>query len=799
MLITVIQNPALSKVFSLKDGKLEKKSAANLAVHNAIVVDATLEMVGHAVNAGNCTVILGYPPNTQHLQNVKLLSKKIFKELHGDQSQPIWHEGLLTCTRTKEVMQQAPFIVMDFDINAYVPNEFRSLTPQQYIQLLATVFTFFATAGYVANYSCSAGIYDANGLELKPLCGFHIYFKVKDANDIERFLNALWVRLILAGIYWNHPLENGAIRVETLFDKVANSRERLVFEVLPILHDNLVRHAPAPIIVDGNELDTASFPDLTADELRQYQELTGNSGQLASKSTSPAILHSHAFRDYDNTTLTPETVLTQSNGNTITVKDFYESDQERLPIYAIGRVDNNPSAFIAKHQNIKGVVFVRDSALRKTYFCTVQEQTKRFANADLTLETYQFFFALHGIRVIYDVIKKDITVNIPNVTFLPENEKNAVIAVLLSLMAREGLKGSDSRLSKYITAIADINNVNPVKTWITSKKWDGVDRFKALCDCLVTSKKYDQFKVVALMRWLIGCVASAMSRDGVKNEIIFVLCGPQGVGKTSFFLSLVPENSEWIRDGVSLNPQDKDSVKQVVSYWIIELGEIDATFKKADIAALKAFCSMRSDELRLPYAPSFSKYPRRTAFCASVNTSNYLVDDTGNRRFSTIEVTEIKHHNLDIQQLWAQIYELYESGEKWWYTPDEAAMQADINSEHQVIEPLEEMLETIFDFKKPANALLTPTEVMQKLGYQKPSRSEVTKLGGILKQKKLEKVSKKYKMPPLKDVWQNAQVTAFSSHVLPSIPTEQSHELSIDYNQDTFNGHTPPCPFKNMD
>ena len=36
-------------------------------------------------------------------------------------------------------------------------------------------------------------------------------------------------------------------------------------------------------------------------------------------------------------------------------------------------------------------------------------------------------------------------------------------------------------------------------------------------------------------------------------------------------------------EGATLNPADKDSVKQAVSHWIVELGELESTFKKSDI------------------------------------------------------------------------------------------------------------------------------------------------------------------------------------------------------------------------
>ena len=65
---------------------------------------------------------------------------------------------------------------------------------------------------------------------------------------------------------------------------------------------------------------------------------------------------------------------------------------------------------------------------------------------------------------------------------------------------------------------------------------------------------------------------------------------------------------------MALDPEDKDSLKRVISHWIIELGELEATFKKADINKLKSYITSPVDVVRLPWARKFSDFPRRTIF-----------------------------------------------------------------------------------------------------------------------------------------------------------------------------------------
>ena len=172
-----------------------------------------------------------------------------------------------------------------------------------------------------------------------------------------------------------------------------------------------------------------------------------------------------------------------------------------------------------------------------------------------------------------------------------------------------------------------------------------------------------------------------------------------------------------------LNPTDKDSVKRAVSHWIVELGEIESTFKKADIDQLKAFITSKNDELRLPYDRASTTYQRRTAFYASVNAREFLTDTSGNRRFWVIPVKRINfNHGIDMQQLWAEVKEtLYVPGQKnWFLTPDERKMLDRSNEDYRTQSSVEDLVlqHVIFDSKdtKPVQM----TKLLRDLGIANP-------------------------------------------------------------------------------
>ena len=759
-LMTAIVDPQLCKEFFYKNNKLDKSSRVTKSEYSAIAVTADLEMVYSACEHGQITLILGQLPDIAENDGVQLLSRKRYLADFGDVNQMLHRDeisGQWVATRTKDNFEPALILLIDHDVNDATPEIFKNLSHEGLIRLLAQVMPEFATAGYVLNYGSSAGLIAPDGSPLTGLGSFHLYFEVDDADDIQRFKEVLAARCVLAGMFWHRTFADGRKTIETIFDLKAISRERLCYEAKPILHDGLTRQGVAPAHVDGGVLDTRLLPDLTSEELAELAAMTGAPKATVSKlrpgSSIIGVTRSEAE-------LKLETEIVFADGTKTTVKSFMESGLDKAPCFAPFRDDHNASAFIARHSEKADVVFVHDTGRAITYFfkpVDIEDKTDDlpFKGEPATLESMAEFLGMHGVEVRYNLIKKDLEIVVPNCDFSPDNIKNASLAVVESLAAGSGLAISGNKLRSYLLTIGDMKRFNPVLNWIKSKPWDGVDRMAALAGKLTVEVGQEAYRDIVLKRWSLGAVAVIAIERGVKNELVLVLSGEQGIGKTSFFKSLAP--AEFVLDGHLLNPSDKDTVKLAISHWLVELGELDATFRKSDIAALKAFLSKDRDELRLPYAPATSVFPRRTAFCASVNEDNFLVDHTGNRRYAALEILKIDRSIVvDTQQYWAQVFDLYSSGEQHWLTEAEAAMQTVSNAQFEVESPLKDKILAAYDFE---NAIglgpeLTASGVLLDIGIQNPTPSDATKAGIILKKLGLKSVKKGggkvYKMPAKK-------------------------------------------------
>jgi putative DNA primase/helicase len=345
----------------------------------------------------------------------------------------------------------------------------------------------------------------------------------------------------------------------------------------------------------------------------------------------------------------------------------------------------------------------------------VRGSTGRYLN---TKDNIAGVLTVNGISCVYNVIKKRMEIDIPNTKFIADMKEEASLIEIEHRCIQMGIPFSKVRDYLKVLAI----EWNPVKAWMESRKWDGRSRLQEFLDT-IGSPENEKLKEMLMKKWLISCCAAACEESGVALEGILVFQGAQGLGKTLWFKRLANYDDGWLLEGALLNPSDKDSVKRAVSHWIVELGEIESTFKKADIDQLKAFVTSKNDELRLPYDRASTTYQRRTAFYASVNAREFLTDTSGNRRFWVIPVKRINfNHGIDMQQLWAEVKEtLYVAGQKnWFLTPDERKMLDESNEGYRTQSSVEDLILEHVRFDSKATKPVQMTKLLRDLGISNP-------------------------------------------------------------------------------
>ena len=315
--------------------------------------------------------------------------------------------------------------------------------------------------------------------------------------------------------------------------------------------------------------------------------------------------------------------------------------------------------------------------------------------------TYQNFVELMrrvGITAHYNIFKKEEEVSIPNLRYVESIGAEIKLIQVESLMNIAGMNPYFA--NKYLTTFANETPYNPIADWINSKPWDGVNRLSEFYSTVKTTN--ETLKETLIRKWMISAIAACYLPKGFMNRGVLVFYGEQGIGKTAWFKKLLPEDlRDYLAEGVTLNASDKDSVLRVLKHWLVELGELDGTFRKSDIAQLKAFISGEKDEVRPAYGRKAIKIERRTVFFASVNEERFLHDPTGSSRFWTLETTEINHkHSIDMQQVWAQVKTFFDKGESWHLSQSETELLEMNNKSYEGSDNYIEILQDTYDYEQ---------------------------------------------------------------------------------------------------
>ena len=354
-----------------------------------------------------------------------------------------------------------------------------------------------------------------------------------------------------------------------------------------------------------------------------------------------------------------------------------------------------------------------------------------------TIENVAYMLAYYGILVQYNVISKKLIVHIPKLISTVDNADNVAMSCIISLANLNQIPVG--QIPDFVLAIADRHQVNPVADWINSRLWDGVDRLPDFYNTLETAAHFPKkLKETLMFRWALSAVAAALKPSGFKCRGILTMQGAQSMGKTSWVSSLVPDTvlcEQVVKVDHTIDPSDKDLKLTAISHWIVEMGELESSFKK-DIDRLKGFITADMDKIRRPYARANSEYPRKTVFVATVNGTNFLVDPTGNTRFWTLPLIDLNYtHGIDMQQVFAQLAVHYAKGEQWWLTrEEEIELEKHNNANHRTISVVRELILNEFDPQCTAPKAITATELLFAIGIKNPSNPQAKECAAVLRE-----------------------------------------------------------------
>lgn len=308
-----------------------------------------------------------------------------------------------------------------------------------------------------------------------------------------------------------------------------------------------------------------------------------------------------------------------------------------------------------------------------------------------------------------------------------------IIAAEIRVMLRDiGLAKKIPAAEDAYIAEAKRHSYHPVRDYLDALAWDGKDHITAFTRCMRSSDPpvlyaggvQAPLHHVYIYRWLIGAVAKVYT--GAQNPML-VWDGPQGCGKSTAAHWLCPIPAYFIEGPI--NVADKDSDIRLISQWIWEVSELDATTRKADQSALKSFITKQVVTVRKSYGRHDIKKPAMASLIGTLNnTSGFLADESGSRRFmiTRLEYIDLDYQNIDVHQLWAQARQLYLDGEQWQLRGEEAQAQAEVNEGYEVETTLSDWLERSFIFDLAYDEPMSLADIIAEMARDdfKPSGNE---------------------------------------------------------------------------
>ena len=308
---------------------------------------------------------------------------------------------------------------------------------------------------------------------------------------------------------------------------------------------------------------------------------------------------------------------------------------------------------------------------------------------------------------------------------------------------REGL-GEDCNPKTDITMYVNSEEVpqyNPVEEFLNNlPQWDGQNHVARLFSRLPgISTEQHAFLTV----WLRSTVAHWLQLDTMHgNEVVPVLIGAQGCGKTTFLRRLLPlQLRQYYLDHLNLsNKFDKEMA--LTNNLLVNLDELEA-IRPSQHAALKQTLSKNKVNGRPIFGKAQDDRPRYASFVSTTNNPHPLTDATGSRRYICLTIPKGQLIDntgvIDYEQLYAQVmYEIMQLGTPYWFNNEEVARIQQLNLAYMQQKDIAEMVKVCF--RKPTEGekvkSLNTTEMLEIIRNEYPNVAVTTKakveLGRVL-------------------------------------------------------------------
>ncbi len=261
-------------------------------------------------------------------------------------------------------------------------------------------------------------------------------------------------------------------------------------------------------------------------------------------------------------------------------------------------------------------------------------------------------------RLRYDIFKNIYEIKPQKINkWRPLEDNDAVIIqTAISVVFPCFSKIGKEMVYDAIIKVAKDNEIDSAADYIRSITWDKVGRIDTWLSTVYGCEDNKYHREVG-SKWMKALVKRIIE-PGCQFDHVLVLEGEQGAKKSSSLRALGGGWSGWHVE-TTMSVDNKDFFMQFQGKAIIEFSEGE-TLNRTEVAKMKGIITNTSDKYRPPYERASKEFPRRCVFAMTTNRSEYLKDDTGNRRWLPVTVifpqANVEWINENRDQLFAEAY-----------------------------------------------------------------------------------------------------------------------------------------------
>ena len=232
--------------------------------------------------------------------------------------------------------------------------------------------------------------------------------------------------------------------------------------------------------------------------------------------------------------------------------------------------------------------------------------------------------------------------------------------------------------------VAAENKFDSALQWARGLVWDGVPRAETFWLDYFGVPDTPYARAVGLYAWT--ALAGRAVEPGVKADMVPVLIGVQGVGKTTAVEALSPIADAFVE--IDLGRKDDDIARSLRGKLVGEIAELRG-LQTRDAESIKAWVSRRHEEWVPKYREFATRFARRLLLIGTSNDDEFLDDQTGERRWLPLTVGQVDVAGVLAarDQLWAEGVVLFDAGGVQWHAAQTLAVDA--HAAHKVRDPWE--------------------------------------------------------------------------------------------------------------